>query len=385
MEFDLSDHHRDLQARARVVAVEFANRAAEHDASGVFPKANFENLRDAGLLTLAFDGGPDGRAGDYLGFALVVAEIGRACASTALCFTMHHTGVAAVIDATQDQRSRFESGVRGGQIWSVAFSEPGSGSHFLRAATRAKRVEGGYLLNGQKFFVTGIGGADRLVTHAVVEGTPPDALTTFALSTASPGVEVAGEWDAMGMRANDSRSVRYQDVFVPDEDRLGAEGEGVARITSKPPHVTLGVAATNVGIAEASLQAAIEHASTRVIAGTEVPLSRYQAVRFSVAEIAMTVDQMRLMLLYAAWLADHRPDESRMALERAKYVAATGAFEAANKALQITGGRGYLRGAAVERYVRDARAAALMANTTEQVRDMVGAALLGLDGVPEPA
>jgi alkylation response protein AidB-like acyl-CoA dehydrogenase len=116
----------------------------------------------------------------------------------------------------------------------------------------------------------------------------------------------------------------------------------------------------------------------RTIAGNQKPLSRYQSIRFQVAEMAMAVDAARLMLLRVAWYGDNRPEEASLIMTEAKCFTNEAAFTVANKALQVVGGRGYLKGHAAERFVRDARAGALMAFTVEQSKDLLGKVLLGL-------
>jgi alkylation response protein AidB-like acyl-CoA dehydrogenase len=267
-----------------------------------------------------------------------------------------------------------------GALWTLAFTEPGTGSHFLQPQTTARKVDGGYLLNGLKTFVTSAGAADVVVLNAVVEGAPNNGVTLFLVAPKhATGASVHQTWDAMGMRANDSRAIQFTDCFVPEADRLGPEGFGTALLLRQPPYVTLGLAADSVGIAQAALDLATAHAQTRTITGDPRPLSRYQSIRFQIAEMAMAVDAARLMMLRAAWYGEHRPDEASLIMTAAKCFTNEAAFTVANTALQVVGGRGYLKGHAAERLVRDARAGALMAFTTEQSKDMLGKVLLGLD------
>jgi alkylation response protein AidB-like acyl-CoA dehydrogenase len=127
------------------------------------------------------------------------------------------------------------------------------------------------------------------------------------------------------------------------------------------------------------LALAIKHARTRTIAGDQKPLSQYQSIRFHIAEMAMAVDAARLLMLRAAWYGDHRPEDAARRMTEAKCFANEAAFTVANTALQIVGGRGYLKGHATERLVHDAHTGALMAFTTEQSKDLLGKVLLGLD------
>jgi alkylation response protein AidB-like acyl-CoA dehydrogenase len=381
MDLCLPPHAEDLQRRFRQLAVAFAERAVAYDRAGEFPARNFADLRASGLLGLTIPRELGGLGADYLSFALAVEEIARACASTSLCFVMHCACVDFLSAASpEDQARYFRTILERGALWTVVFSETGSGAQFLRPGMTARRVDGGYVVNGVKAFATSAGAADYVIFNALVEGEPADRFSVFVVAPKrNPGVTVQGTWDSLGMRANDSRSLRFTDCLIPEEDRLGPEGEGAAVSLARPSHVPIGLAATSVGIAQAALDAAREHARTRTIAGSSRPISRYQSIRFAIAEMATTVDSIRLMVHRAAWYADHRPSEAVIPIEQAKLLANAGSFEVANKAMQIVGGRGYLKGHPVERYLRDARAGALMATTAEQSRDLVGKLLLGID------
>ena len=370
-----------LHQQCEPLAAAFAQRALDYDRAGQFPAENFADLQRHGLLGLTVPRALGGLGETYFGFALVVEEIARGCGSTGLCFTMHCAGFALAHHASPAQQQRLAHAVvADGALWTIAFTEPGSGSHFLQPQTTARKVDGGYLLNGIKTFVTSAGAADVLVLNAVVDGALNNTGTLFVVAPKhTAGVSVQQTWDAMGMRANDSRAIQFTDCFVPDADRLGPEGCGTALLMSRPPYVTLGLAADSVGIAQAALDLATAHAQARTIAGDPKPLSRYQSIRFQIAEMAMAVDAARLMMLRAAWYGDHRPDEASLIMTAAKCFTNDVAFTVANQALQVVGGRGYLKGHAAERLVRDARAGALMALTAEQSKDLLGKVLLGLD------
>jgi alkylation response protein AidB-like acyl-CoA dehydrogenase len=370
-----------LRQQCEALAATCAQRALDYDRAGQFPVENFADLRRHGLLGLTIPRELGGLGETYFGFALVVEEIARGCASTGLCFTMHCAGVALVHHNSPAQQQHLaRTVVEDGALWTLGFTEPGTGSHFLQPQTTARKVDGGYLLNGIKTFVTSAGAADVVVLNAVVDGAPNNGVTLFLVAPKhNTGASVQQTWDAMGMRANDSRTIQFTDCFVPETDRLGPEGGGTTLLMSRPPYVTLGLAADSVGIAQAALDLATSHAQARTIAGDQKPLSRYQSIRFQVAEMAMAVDAARLMLLRAAWYGDHRPDEASLIMTAAKCFTNDAAFTVANKALQVVGGRGYLKGHAAERLVRDARAGALMAFTAEQSKDLLGKVLLGLD------
>ncbi len=372
-----------LGAEVARIAGAFRERAAENDRLARFPAENFADLGRAGLLALTVPVELGGRGASYQAFSVVAEEIARGDASTCLCFAMHCAGVAAVLAGDDAQRQRVVERVAEGAVFTVVFTERGSGTHFMQPQTSATPVDGGYLLNGTKSFATSAGAAEVVVLNAVVDGTPDGAFTLFMVDPkTNPGVEVTGAWDAMGMRANDSRSLAFTDAFVPAGDRIGPEGEGREVVLGRPNFIALGLAAASVGIAQAALDMAVEHATTRVIAPGTEPIACYQAIQFLVAEMEIVTNAMRLMVLRAALTADRDPDAAGGIMAEAKAFCNENGFAVANKGLQIVGGRGYVRGHMAERLVRDARAGDLMALTAQQAREAVGRRILGLDTPP---
>ena len=377
----LEPAHLALRDEAARLASPFAQRAADNDRAGRFPSENFDDLRAAGLLALTVPAEGGGRGESFLGFHLVAEQVAKGDASTCLCYSMHCAGVAMAMDGGDAaQAVRYgRLAADGGKLFTVGFTEPGSGSHFLAPQALAERVPGGYRLTGRKAFATSAGAADVILTNAVVPETAEEGFTIFALEPAAMvGVHIEGAWDAMGMRSNDSRSLTLDGVFVPDSARIGEEGTG-ADIALRPSFVPLGLATASIGIAQAALEMAVDHARTRVIAGDDAALAGYQAIRFLLAEMAMTTNAMRLVVMRAALVAERQPEQGTLALTEAKAFCNPLGFEVANKALQVVGGRGYLRGHPAERLVRDARAGDLMAPTGQQAREGIAKSLLDVE------
>ncbi|MGI8778405.1 MAG: acyl-CoA dehydrogenase family protein [Acidimicrobiales bacterium] len=382
----LDDDLRALRDEAGSVASAFVERADENDRLGRFPAENFADLARAGLLHLAVPAELGGRGCGYLAFSVVAEEIARGDASTCLCFTMHCAGVAAALAGDDEQRRRSVERLAAGAVFTVVFTEPGSGTHFMAPQMTATPVDGGYRLNGRKSFATSAGAAEVVVVNAVVDGRDDGAFTLFMVDPkTNPGVEVAGRWDAMGMRANDSRSLVFSDAFVPDTDRIGPEHEGMAVVLGRPNYIALGLAVASVGIAQAAIDMAVEHATTRVIAPANEAIASYPAIQTLVAEMAIVTSAMRLMATRAALTADREPEAAGAMMTEAKAFCNENGFAVANKGLQIVGGRGYVRGHRAERLVRDARAGDLMALTAQQCRESVGRRVLRLDESAGPA
>ena len=378
----------DIVARAEALVPTLAERAPSYDREGRFPAENFADLHKANLLGIFIPPELGGLGASYRTFAAVARTLAQACGSTAMCWVMHAAGTLPVaVAGTPEQQERYLGPVlRKGQLFSVAYSEPGSGSNFLApqmVATRAvdDRGRSGYQLNGAKFFVTSAGAAQFfLVNTAVEDPSPGKAMNLFVLALDEVrGVAVRDAWDAMGMRGNSSNDLVFDGCFLPEGTRLGEHAMGMSVMRLRPGGVPMGLAAIPVGLAEAALAYAREHARTRVLANTGKPLSHLQAIRFLIAESQVAVDAARLLVERAAQLADEQPHAALLEMVKAKYLSNTTAVDVCTKALQVCGGRGYHSRSPVQRYLRDAHAGGLMATTLEAGRDFVGKILLGLD------
>jgi alkylation response protein AidB-like acyl-CoA dehydrogenase len=378
----------EIIGRAEALVPLLSERAGRYDREGRFPAENFVDLHKAGLLGVFIPPELGGLGASYQTFAAVARTLARGCGSTAMCWVMHAAGTLPVaVAGTPEQHRRYlEPVVREGKLFSVAYSEPGSGSNFLAPQMVARRATDGdgrpgYRLSGDKFFVTSAGAASFfLINTAVEDPAPGKAMNVFVVALdEARSVTVRSVWDAMGMRGNSSNDLVFDGCFLPDDARLGEHAAGISVMRLRPGGVPMGLAAIPVGLAEAALADAIEHARTRVLAHTGKPLSHLQAIRFPIAEMQVAVDAARLLVERAARLADEQPAAAMLEMVKAKYLSNTTAVEVCTKALQVCGGRGYHSRSPVQRYLRDAHAGGLMATTLETGRDFVAKILLGLD------
>lgn len=236
----LTPRQREMVALAGELGRDrFAPRAALHDREASFPADNYRDLRDSGLLALCIPQETGGMGGDYTAFMLVAAEIGRHCGATALSYTMHVGAtlwagqVADALEMSAAQRADHESHraamreriVAHGWVYAQPFSEGGAASAGKAPwGTRARRVEGGYVVNGKKLFATLAGAADCygvLCTLDTPEATRRDTLF-LAVPARAPGLSVCGDWDPLGMRATVSRDLQLNEVFVPHQGKRSA-------------------------------------------------------------------------------------------------------------------------------------------------------------------
>ena len=378
MNFAQSAERLRWRDRARTLATNaIGPRAAAYDREARFPAANIDDLRAAGLLDVLMPTAYGGAGADYQTFALVVGEIAGGCGSTALAHIMHNAALATLAQyGTPAQQDRYFREARQGALFSVVFSEAGSGAQFMRPSTVARPVGDGYRLQGRKAFCTSAGAARYVIVSTVVE---PDDVTLFAVESGRPGLTVSETWDAMGMRASASHDLVLNEYEAEDRERIGAVGAGRAiGVATRPPFL-IGFAAAYLGIAEAAFRAASDHARTRKRQPENQPLASFQLVRATIADMHLALLAGRLALERAAWSVDAGAPDAFQVMSEAVYLCTTNAISVCDRALQVCGGHGYLRRSPVERYYRDVRAGTLMVGTSDGIRDRLGSTLLGLE------
>jgi alkylation response protein AidB-like acyl-CoA dehydrogenase len=371
---------------ARDLAPVFAARADEHDRAGVFPAADFADLRDAGLLGLMVPprlGGPGASFAEYAEVAMALAAGNGA---TALVFNMHAsvTGAMAqtpddvaralgVPESYFDARDRVLAAARDGALYAVAMSERGAGSRLSALTTSYRRTADGFHLTGAKAFVSGAGFADAYLVAARAAETAEPKVSHF-LVPAGPGVTVEETWDSLGMRATGSQDV-HLDVSVPPDALLGGiEGLTLLLAQVMPQWLVASYAAVYVGVAQAAVDAAAAHANGRNLAALP-------ALRARIGRADAAVAAARLAVLEAARRVDRAPGdpETNRWVWRAKLLAGETAATVAASMLEAAGTSATRRGHPLERLFRDARCGSLQPATSDVCADWLGVAALGGD------
>ncbi len=384
MEFQLTAQQADIQARTRAIAAEaLAARAASVDRDGRFPTENFGDLHRAGLLALLVPRDLGGEGADIISYVLACEEVGRACGSTALPFLMHQGNCLAIlVGGSPEQQRRYLGAVTGeGKLIGVAFSEPGSGSNFAVPQITSRRDGDRYVLNGRKFFATGAGHVDYLLVNTQIEdaAAPTDTNLFILDARNNPGLHVQENWDAMGMRGTPSNDVILEDCAVPAADRIGEHGKALDTLLQIAGVYYLGMAGAFLGIGQAALDYAANHLQTRVQFPDPKPLAHHQGLRFAFADAHVALQGARWLLYHASFVAQTDPANAVVPVHEAKLACNLAAIQATDRAMQLCGGRGYLKRNPVERYYRDVRAGALMAVNAEVCREFIAKPLLGMD------
>ncbi|MCI0440396.1 MAG: acyl-CoA/acyl-ACP dehydrogenase [Chloroflexi bacterium] len=390
MDMRPSPRQKELIDLAYSLATErFAPRAARYDREASFPFDDYADLHANGLLALCVPAEHGGLGADFETYCLVAEQIARGNASTALTFNMHCLTMLMMgpfmegIELPPDVRARHEElsarryreVVENGVFYGQPHSEPVETGHAdqlavggRRFGTRAERVDGGYLVNGRKFFVSLSGAAHYYATPALLAADGPWEERTLYLSIprGAPGVTFSGEWDPLGMRATVSRDMTLQDVFVPSDAEILPPGV-FGRLYQRRPHQFLGFSATFLGLMQAAYDFATAYL-TGDVPGSPGLHEEAPARGFAVAEMLFTLEATRA--LYYRAISEERVDPPLESIQRARAAhvqVQRAVVQLTGEALRVCGGRAILKRYPLERYYRDARASAVMRPWTQDI------------------
>jgi alkylation response protein AidB-like acyl-CoA dehydrogenase len=376
----------DAVAAAKRLAPRFAARAAAYDADGRFPVDDFADLRDAGLFGLMVPAALGGGGSGFAGYADVAYELARGNGATALVYNMHASVTGALSAVNEDvaeslgvpdealaARDRFLADAAAGSWYAVAMSERGVGSRLSKLTTSYKLVDDGYAISGSKTFCSGAGNCDAYLV-AARSAADPSLVSQFLVPADTPGLVVEETWDSLGMRATSSHDLHIN-VTVPAGTLLGGV-EGLALVVAQmmPHWMVASYAAVYVGVAQAAVDAAVEHLTAR-------GLGHLPSVRARIGRADAAVSAARLVVREAAERVDHAAgdEETNRWVWRAKLLAGTTAAEVAASMLEAAGTSASRRGHPLERLYRDARCGSLQPATSDVCADWLGIATLGGD------
>ncbi|MEU6204403.1 acyl-CoA dehydrogenase family protein [Micromonospora musae] len=371
------------QTAVRRLAAEFVDRevrphAAQWDRHEAVDPAIVGLLGELGFLGLTVPEADGGSGGDHLSYCLVLEELGRGDSAVRGIVSVSLGLVAKSIAAhgTPEQRARWLPGLcSGAALGCFALTEPGSGSDAAALATRAVRDGGDWLLTGTKTFITNGTTADVALLFARTGGPGHRGITAFLVPTESPGLSRREIHGKLGLRGQATAELHLDGVRVPDAARLGDEGAGFRLALGTLAKGRMSVAAGCVGIAQGCLDAAVTYAGQRTQFGK--PIAGHQLVQQLLAAIAVDTAAARLLVWQVADLIDSgQPFATEVSM--AKLFASEAAVRAADNAVQVFGGYGYIDEYPVGKYLRDARVATLYEGTSQIQQLLIGRALTGV-------
>ena len=381
--FALSEEHEALRSAVRELAEDkIAPHAAEVDRNSEFPQDAYDALVKADLHAVHIPAEYGGAGGDALAAVIVIEEVARACASSALIPGVNKLGtVPLMLAGSEALKAKYLTPVaRGEAMFSYALSEPEAGSDAAAMRTRAERKGEGYVLNGVKRWITNAGVSEYYTVMAV---TDPDAgangISAFVLEKGDSGFSFGAPEHKLGIKGSPTRELYFDDCHIPGDRLIGTEGEGFKIALRTLDHTRITIAAQAVGIAQGALDYAIGYVKERKQFGR--PVADFQGVQFMLADMAMQLEAARQLTYVAAARSDRVmageqvPDLTFIS-SACKCLASDMAMSVTTDAVQLLGGYGYVNDFPVERMMRDAKITQIYEGTNQIQRVVMARQLL---------
>lgn len=378
MNFELNETHIMIRETARKFAEEkLAPSADERDEKEIFPAEAVKEMGELGFMGMMVSEQYGGAGLDTISYALAMEEISKVDASAGVIMSVNNSLVCWGIETygSDQQKDKYLKDLATGKkLGAFALSEPEAGSDATNQRTTAVRDGNSYVLNGTKNFITNGANADVVLVMAATDKSKgAKGVSAFIVEKGLPGFSVAKKERKLGIRGSDTVSLAFQDVRVPVENRIGEEGFGIKFALKTLDGGRIGIASQALGIAQASLEAAIKYSKERK--AFDHPIAEFQAIQFKLAEMATSVEAARMLVLNAAALKDRKQNYG-VAAAMAKLYASKVAVQSALEAIQIHGGYGYVREYKVERFLRDAKITEIYEGTSEIQKVVIARSLL---------
>ena len=377
MDFGLSSEQEAFRQTVRDFAEKVIGpRAEEMDESGEFPVDIVLQMGELGLFGLPFPEAYGGAGADFTTLCVAIEELARVDSSMAITLEAG-VGLGAMplyLFGTEEQKQRcLVPLARGEKIAGFGLTEPEAGSDSGNTKTTAELGQGEWVINGTKAFITNVG--TPISQHVTITArTAPDEISNIIVPVDAPGFTAGRKYKKLGWHASDTRELVFADARVPEENLLGARGEGFKNFLIILDAGRVAIGALAVGLAQGCVDMCVSYAKERKQFGK--PIADFQAIAFKLADMSMSADLGRLAVYRAAWLHDQGLPFKREA-SVAKLYASEAAVTAAREAIQIHGGYGFMDEFAVSRFYRDAKVLEIGEGTSEVQRILISRDLLG--------
>ncbi|HEX6913804.1 MAG TPA: acyl-CoA dehydrogenase [Chitinophagaceae bacterium] len=383
MQFQLSEEHLMIRKAARDFAQnECLPGVIERDEHQKFPREQVMKLAELGFMGMMVDPKYGGAGMDTISYVLAMEEISKIDASVSVAMSVNNSLVCWGLEAygNEAQKEKYltplAQGSKDGELYIGAFllSEPEAGSDATSQRTTAEDKGDYYLLNGTKNWITNGSSAS---VYLVMAQTDPSkgskGINCLIVEKNSPGVTVAAKENKLGIRGSDTHSILFNDVKVPKENRIGADGFGFTFAMKTLSGGRIGIASQALGIASGAYELALKYSKERKAFGKEI--CQHQAIQFKLADMATRIEAARLLCLKAAWEKDNGLDYS-LSSSMAKVFASETAMWTTVEAVQIHGGYGFVKEYHVERLMRDAKITQIYEGTSEVQRIVISRSIL---------
>lgn len=375
--FDVTDEQRQIgDLAAEIAQREIAPHIVQWDREHYFPRDLYGKFTAAGIMGLLIPEEYGGAGADYVSYARAIEELARVDAGTAVTVSVHSMICMAILKLGSEEQKRkyLPKLAQEDAIAGFALTEPDAGSDAANIRASAKRVAGGYVLNGRKQWCTNGGYSTVLMGMFRTGGAGAKGVSAFLIDNDLPGVVVEKITEKLGIHTSNTCDVAFDNVEVSDSALLGEEGGGFSHALTALTGGRIGIAAQACGILAACLDASVKFAQERVAFGK--PIGAFEGISFKIAQMATDLDAARLLTYRAAALYDAGKPFATEA-SKAKYFASTAARKHAAEAIQIHGGYGYTTEFPVERYYRDAKITEIYEGTSEIQQIIISRAYLG--------
>ncbi|MFH1351054.1 MAG: acyl-CoA dehydrogenase family protein [Pseudomonadota bacterium] len=376
--FELNEEQRMILETVRNMAQkEIKPRASEIDETKEFPWDTVRLFAENGILAPYLPEKYGGIGAGFLLFSMILEEIAKVCASSALILIAHGDGTLPILfGGSEALKKKYLPALTKDKIAAFAATERWAGSDILSMKTRAVRQGDSYVINGQKCFITNGSLADVLTLYTY---TDPDkrakGMTPFVVEKGAKGLIYGKNENKMGMRGCPNSELFFEDMVIPVENRIGKEGEGMGNLMAALDTSRLFVASQSVGLAQGAIDEAINYSKQRIQFGR--PIAEFQGIQFMLADMAAATEAARLLTYQAARYLD-KMDNQRIPkfCAMAKFIASDNAMKVTTDAVQVMGGYGYMKDFPLERMMRDAKLTQIYTGTNQIMRVVTARELL---------
>ncbi|MHA1985404.1 MAG: acyl-CoA dehydrogenase family protein [Promethearchaeota archaeon] len=378
MNIELTEEHKLVRSSIRNFAEQkIAPHAATMDKeANIFPEI-LNELSNMGLWGILIPEKYGGVESDTLSYIIIIEEISRICASTGLALTVHNGLGASTLYkwGNEEQRNRFLFDLTSGKkVSAFSMTEPNAGSDARGIECKAIENGSNFILNGSKIFVSNSGiGSVFLVANRYQTNDNQNGMAIMIVEKEMEGFEIGPKEDKMGMRANQTRSLYFNNVRIPKENVLGKMNDGFKIAMQTLDFGRIGIAAQALGIAQAAYEQSVDYSKGRM--QFKKPISKFQGVSFKLAEMATKIDAARLLIYRTARMRDLNQNFSKESA-MCKYYASKIARQITQEAIQIHGGYGYMKDLPLERYYRDAKLCEIYEGTSEIMKVIISNQIL---------
>jgi len=379
LNYTVPETHEMLRDSVRRFAEgKIAPKARELDKKEQFSEELTRGMGELGLFGIVVPESYGGHGMDYLAYAIACEEIARVDGSHAATVTAHNSlgiGPLYYFGSEAQKKKYIPQLCTGEKLWAFGLTEPGAGSDSRGSKTTAKKVDGGWKINGSKIFITNANKMNAGITVQAVTGSKGEGkpeLSCLIVEAGTKGLSVKSMHGKVMWRASDTCEVYFEDVFVPDANMLGKQGDGSKQMLATLDRGKIGIAAMGVGCAQGAYEKALAYAKER--RQFNQPIAHFQSIAFALADMAMKIELARNYLYKVCWMADnHMPFTKEAAM--AKLYASEIAGEVSDMAVQIHGGYGLIDEYDVERFWRDHRLLRIGEGTSEIQRLIISRAI----------